>query len=89
MVLQQRMATSLYSLSFPKSTGLAGLKRAKTKIWMDGKAQSLDIIFVERLWRPRRYECVTCALGRLSSTQEQNLRHRDYRSELETDCINC
>jgi putative transposase len=34
------------------------LKRAKTKISMDGKARYLDNIFIERLWRSLKYECV-------------------------------
>jgi putative transposase len=34
------------------------LKRAKTKISMDGKARYLDNIFIERLWRSMKYECV-------------------------------
>ena len=34
------------------------LKRAKTKISMDGKARYLDNIFVERLWQSLKYECV-------------------------------
>ena len=34
------------------------LKRAKTKISMDGKARYLDNIFFERLWRSLKYECV-------------------------------
>jgi putative transposase len=33
------------------------LKRAKTKISTDGKARYLDNIFIERLWRPLKYEC--------------------------------
>lgn len=33
------------------------LKRAKTKILTDGKARYLDNIFIERLWRPLKYEC--------------------------------
>jgi|GEM_PF-2704864 len=32
------------------------LKRAKTKISMDGKARYLDNIFIERLWRSLKYE---------------------------------
>jgi len=32
------------------------LKRAKTKISMDGKARYLDNIFIERLWRPLKYD---------------------------------
>ena len=35
-----------------------GLKRAKTKISMDGKARYLENIFIERLWRSLKYECV-------------------------------
>ena len=34
------------------------LKRAKTNISMDGKARYLDNIFIERLWRSLKYECV-------------------------------
>jgi putative transposase len=34
------------------------LKRAKTKISMDGKSRYLDNIFIERLWRSLKYECV-------------------------------
>ena len=34
------------------------LKRAGTKISMDGKARYLDNIFIERLWRSLKYECV-------------------------------
>jgi len=34
------------------------LKRAKTRISMDGKARYLDNIFIERLWRSLKYECV-------------------------------
>ena len=34
------------------------LKRAKTKISMDGKARYLDNFFIERLWRSLKYECV-------------------------------
>ncbi|MDO9526068.1 MAG: IS3 family transposase, partial [Gemmobacter sp.] len=34
------------------------LKRARTKFPMDGKARYLDNIFIERLWRSLKYECV-------------------------------
>ena len=34
------------------------LKRAKTKILMDSKVRYLDNIFIERLWRSLKYECV-------------------------------
>ena len=34
------------------------LKRAKTKISMDRKGRYLDNIFIERLWRSLKYECV-------------------------------
>ncbi len=34
------------------------LKRVGTKISMDGKGRFLDNIFVERLWRSLKYECV-------------------------------
>ena len=34
------------------------LKRVGTRISMDGKGRFLDNIFVERLWRSLKYECV-------------------------------
>lgn len=34
------------------------LRRANVRISMDGKGWFLDNIFVERLWRSRKYECV-------------------------------
>ena len=34
------------------------LKAAEIKISMDGKGRALDNIFVERLWRSVKYECV-------------------------------
>jgi putative transposase len=34
------------------------LKRAKINISMDGKARHLDNIFIGRLWRSLKYECV-------------------------------
>jgi transposase len=34
------------------------LKRISTRISMDGKGRFLDNIFVERLWRSMKYECV-------------------------------
>jgi len=34
------------------------LKRVGTRISMDGKGRFLDNIFVERLWRTLKYECV-------------------------------
>jgi transposase InsO family protein len=34
------------------------LHRAGVRISMDGKGRFLDNIFIERLWRPPKYECV-------------------------------
>jgi putative transposase len=34
------------------------LKRAGTRISMDGKGRCIDNIFIERLWRSLKYECV-------------------------------
>ena len=34
------------------------LRRSDVRIYMDGKGRFLDNIFVERLWRPLKYECV-------------------------------
>ena len=35
-----------------------GLKRAGARISMDGKGRCIDNIFIERLWRSLKYECV-------------------------------
>ena len=34
------------------------LKRVGTRISMDGKGRCIDNVFVERLWRSLKYECV-------------------------------
>lgn len=34
------------------------LKRAGTRISMDGKGRCIDNVFIERLWRSLKYECV-------------------------------
>jgi putative transposase len=34
------------------------LKRAGSRVSMDGKGRCLDNIFIERLWRSLKYECV-------------------------------
>jgi putative transposase len=34
------------------------LKRVGTRISMDGKGRCIDKIFIERLWRSLKYECV-------------------------------
>ena len=41
------------------SLGFTGLLKAHDiKISMDGKGRALDNVFVERLWRSVKYECV-------------------------------
>jgi len=35
------------------------LKRIGARISMDGKGRCLDTIFIERLWRSLKYECVS------------------------------
>ena len=43
--------------------------------WMDGKGRNLDNIFIERLWRILKYECVylTPALEAIASSHPQDL----------------
>lgn len=36
----------------------APLKRAGIRISMDGKGRCIDNVFIERLWRSLKYECV-------------------------------
>ena len=40
----------------PRFTGI--LKEAGVKISMDGKGRWMDNVFIERLWRSLKYECV-------------------------------
>ena len=35
------------------------LKQAGVRISMDGKGRCIDNVFIERLWRSLKYECVT------------------------------
>jgi hypothetical protein len=42
--------------SSPRFTGI--LREADIRIFMDGRARWMDNMFVERLWRSLRYECV-------------------------------
>ena len=39
-------------------TGLFTPENVKTQISMDGKGRCIDNIFIERLWRSVKYECV-------------------------------
>ena len=40
------------------------LKEAGIRISMDGKGRWMDNVFIERLWRSLKYECVYLASGR-------------------------
>jgi len=49
------------------------LRQAGVRISMDGKGRWMDNVFIERLWRSLKYECVYLALpappvGRLTSS---------------------
>lgn len=52
------------------------LKRTGTRISMDGKGHCLDNIFIERLWRSLRYECVYLHDGRLARRRRRPLSVR-------------
>ena len=60
------MATSLYRVlrrpvetaQFTSFVWTDRLKRAGSRISMDGKGRCIDNVFIERLWRSLKYECV-------------------------------
>ena len=54
------------------------LQRAKTKISMDGKARYLDNIFIERLWRSLKYECVYLHAWETGGTGQGRRRALDH-----------
>ncbi len=45
---------------FKSFAGTDRLKRAGIRISMDGKGRCIDNVFIERLWRSPKYECVYC-----------------------------
>ncbi len=47
------------------------LRRSGVRISMDGKGRYLDNIFIERLWRTLKYECVYCMPGRPDQKRRQ------------------
>ncbi len=50
------------------------LKRAGTRISMDGKGRCIDNVFIERLWRSLKYNASTCTLGRPDRRPKQASR---------------
>ena len=53
---------------FTSDQFIQALQRVEVKISMDGKGRALDNVFVERLWRSVKYECVY--LNQWESVQE-------------------
>ena len=43
---------------------------------MDGKGRSIDNIFIERLWRSRKYECVYLHAWEIGSQARVGIGHR-------------
>jgi len=69
------------------------LKRLGTRISMDGKERCLDNIFIERLWRSLKYECVylhawetgsqaKAAVGRWITFYDQQRPHAAHGRQL-------
>ena len=52
------------------------LRRSGIRISMDGKGRYLDNIFIERLWRTLKYECV---YHKLCATEPNDMRARSWR----------
>ena len=51
------------------------LRRASVRISMDGKGRYLDNIFIERLWRTLKYECVYLHAWETGSEARAGLRN--------------
>ncbi|EKE67165.1 transposase, partial [Oceanibaculum indicum P24] len=51
------------------------LKRVGTRISMDGKGRCLDNIFIERLWRSLKYECVYLHAWETGSQAKAGIGH--------------
>jgi putative transposase len=51
------------------------LKRAGARISMDGKGRCIDNIFIERLWRSLKYECVYLHAWETRSQAKAGDRH--------------
>ncbi len=52
------------------------LKRVRTRISMDGKGRCLDDIFIERLWRSLKYECVHLHAWKTGSQAKAGIARR-------------
>jgi putative transposase len=66
------------------------LKRAGCRISMDGKGRCIDNVFIERLWRSLKFECVylhAWETGSPAKTRNSNwmtfFNHRQTRSPLD------
>ncbi len=46
------------SAAFTSSEFTAVLKAADVRISMDGRGRWMDNVFIERLWRSLKYECI-------------------------------
>ena len=64
---------------FTSTDFIAVLKNYKIQISMDGRGRALDNIFVERLWRSVKYECIYLKeFATVSSVQEALHEYFDY-----------
>ena len=52
------------------------LKRAGTRISMDGQGRCIDNVFIERLWRSMKYECVYLPAWGTGSQAKAGIGHR-------------
>ena len=51
------------------------LKRVGTRISMDGKGRCIDNVFIERLWRSLKYECVHLHAWETGSQAKAGIGH--------------
>jgi putative transposase len=67
---------------FTSSDWIDGLKGHDIQISMDGKGQWMDNVFVERLWRSLKYECVYLNAFRNFKEAKQQIRDwMDYYND--------
>ena len=58
MVLHTSVLNGVQGAQFTGFEWTQALKEAGVKISMDGKGRFMDNIFIERLWRSLKYECI-------------------------------
>ena len=72
----RKSSTRTRGASSPAPLGRSVLKHHGVRISMDGKGQWMDNVFIERLWRSLKYECVY--LNAFQDFKDTDLHIRDW-----------